>query len=136
MPDLVIIPTAVLAGPGAVFYQGIAGAAITAGQAVTLDAASKQLTLADSNAAVELATVKGIALHAASTGQPLRIQTNGTITLGGTTVGMIYVLSGTPGGIAPVAELVAGMYTSILGVGAASGTLKLSLSNSGQQVAV
>ena len=135
MPDLVITPSSVLAGQDAAFYQGVAGVAITAGQAVTLDAATKQLTLADSNAAVGLASVKGIALHAASVGQPLRIQTNGMITLGGTTVGMIYVLSGTPGGIAPAAELAVGMHTSIVGVGAASGALKLALVNSGQQVA-
>lgn len=135
MPDLVITPDSVLAGTDAAFYQGIAGAALTAGQVVTLDPATKQLKLADSNAAVALATVKGIALHAASVGQPLRIQTNGTLTVGGTTVGKIYVLSGTPGGIAPVEELLAGMYTSILGIGAAGGTLKLALVNSGQQVA-
>lgn len=134
MPDLVITPANVLAGVDAGFYQGVAGAAITAGQAVTLDSATKQLKLADSNAAVALATVKGIALHAAAVGQPLRVQTNGTITLGGTTVGTIYVLSGTPGGIAPVAELAVGMYTVILGVGAAAGALKLALMNSGQQV--
>lgn len=135
MPDLVITPASVLAGAGAAFYQGTAGAAVIAGQVVTLDAATKQLILADSNAAVTMAAVKGIALHGATTGQPLRIQTNGSITLGGTAVGMIYVLSGTPGGIAPAAELAIGMYTSILGVGAAGGTLQLALVNSGQQVA-
>lgn len=135
MPDLTITPANVLSGTNAAFYQGVAGATITAGQVVTLDATTKRLVLADSNAAAPLATVRGIALHAASTGQPVRIQTNGTITLGGTTVGAIYVLSATPGGIAPVVELLAGMRTSILGVGAATGTLQMALVNSGQLVA-
>lgn len=134
MAEIVVTPDSVLAGEDAAFYQGTAGVAVTAGQAVTLDPATKRLVLADSNAAVGLATVKGISLHAAAVGQPLRVQTNGTVTVGGTTVGVIYVLSGTPGGIAPAADQAAGMYTSVIGVGAPTGGLKLSLINSGQQM--
>ena len=130
MAELTIGPSQVLAGADADFYQGIAGQAVTPGQAVYLDSLSNRLRLADANGSQDSAEVIGIALHLAAAEQPLRVQTRGTLTLGATAApatSTVYIVGGTPGGIAPVADKVAGWYTSLLGVGAANNTLKLSL---------
>jgi hypothetical protein len=134
MPDLVLVPAEVLPGTGAAYVNGVAGAAVTAGQVCYLDAATKSFKLADANATAATATVRGIAMHGATAGQPLTLQSGGDITLGAgaaMTVGGLYVLSGTPGGIAPVAELLAAMYTTLLGVAVSATSLRLQVLNSG-----
>ena len=126
MADLSITPASVVAGTDADYYQGVSGGTVTAGMAVYLDALDNKLKAAD---------VKGIALHGASDGQPLRVQTAGSLTIGATTtVGAAYVLSATPGGIAPIADLLSAMYTTYVGVGGATNTIKLGLFASGQLV--
>src|SRR5262245_57867332 len=130
MAELTIGPSQVLSGPDADFYQGIAGQAVTAGQAIYLDSLSNRLRLADANGSQDSAEVVGIALHQAAAEQPLRIQTAGTLTLGATAApanSTVYIAGATPGGIAPVADKIAGWYTTIVGVGAPNNTVKLSL---------
>jgi hypothetical protein len=130
MAELTITPAQVLSGPDADFFQGIAGQAVTAGQAVYLDSLSNRLRLADANGSQDSAEVVGIALHEAAAEQPLRIQTDGTMTLGAgaaPVVSTVYIVGGNPGGIAPVGDKILGWYTSILGVGAANNTLRISL---------
>lgn len=113
-----------------------AGATITAGQVVYLDTTANDVAkLADNDASAATPVVAGIALHGAASGQPLRIVTGGTVTIGATvTVGKIYVLSATAGGIAPVDDLAQNKYVSIIGVGTSSSVLTLSIKNSGVQV--
>lgn len=131
MADLSVTASQVLPGlesAGATFANGTAGASITAGQAVYLDTAAGTYKLADANDSTATAVVAGIALHAASTGQPLRIQTAGPLTIGAgaaPAVGMIYAVSATAGGIAPQADLTTGHRTSIIGVGTATGVITL-----------
>ena len=128
MPDLVLVPAEVLPGAGAAYTNGSAGAAVTAGQVCYLDAASKTFKLADATDTAATATVRGIALHGATAGQPLTLQSGGDIVLGAgaaLVVGGLYVLSGTAGGIAPVAELLAAMHTTLLGVAVSATTLRL-----------
>jgi hypothetical protein len=134
MADLAITAAQVLPGTdaaGAQFAQGIAGASITAGQLVYLDSATNTYKLADNNdTSALLAIVVGVALHAAGTGQPLRVQTAGPITIGAGAApasGVIYCLSATAGGIAPSADLASGNRTTIVGVGGASNTIILRL---------
>ena len=135
MADLSITPASVVAGTDADYYQGVSGGTVTAGMAVYLDALDNKLKAADANASSKAADVKGIALHGASDGQPLRVQTAGSLTIGATTtVGAAYVLSATPGGIAPIADLLSAMYTTYVGVGGATNTIKLGLFASGQLV--
>jgi hypothetical protein len=56
------------------------------------------------------------------------VQTAGNINLGATlTVGQIYVLSATAGGIAPVADLATGHYPSILGVATTASNLLMGI---------
>lgn len=129
MVDVAITAASVLPGTeaeGAQFEYGIAAVAITAGQVVYKDAAG-QYRLADNNDTSEaLSIVAGIALNGAAAGQPLRIQTRGPYTVGGTVAaGSVFVLSATPGGVAPVADLATGNRCSILGVGTSTTRMNL-----------
>lgn len=113
---------------------GTAGATITAGQVVYLDAADGKYKLADASAATTDGVV-GIALNGGADGQPLTIQTSGIIDPGATaTEGVVYCLSATAGGIAPVGDLVTNDYVTVLGVGNAGGNIVLSILASGAQV--
>lgn len=130
MAELSITALQVLSGPDADFFQGYAGQAVTAGQAVYLDVLTNRLRLADANGSQDSAEVVGIALHEAAAEQPLRIQTAGTLTLGAgaaPATSTVYILGANPGGIAPVADKVAGWYCTVLGVGAPTNTLKMSV---------
>ena len=115
--------------------RGIAGATITAGQAVYRDASdSNQFKLADNDAA-GTDDVYGIALNSASDEQPLVVQRSGTIDMGGVVaVGTIYVLSSTAGGVAPSTDLVSTDYVTVIGVGVTATNIELSLLTSGVQV--
>ena len=112
----------------------VAGATITAGQTIYLDSTdSDKAKLADANGSSATAVLVGIALHGASSGQPLRIQTGGTITIGATTIkGTVYILSATAGGIAPHSDLANGWYRVIVGVATdTAGTIKMGILVSG-----
>lgn len=110
-----------------------AGATITAGQSLYLDTSDGKWKLFDANSGTAaVRTLQGIALNGASNGQPLDVQTAGTINLGATlSVGLIYVGSVTPGGIAPSADLATGWYTNVLGVALTAANLKMRMYASG-----
>lgn len=122
MTDLSVTPGNVSASTAAKKGKGTAGASITAGQTLYEDASDldswgkPKLKLADSDAAVALRTCVGIALHAASSGQPIQyVIEDPAFTPGGTlVVGVIYVLSDTAGGIMPAADLEIGDYPTVL----------------------
>jgi hypothetical protein len=135
MSDLTITATAILAGTDADFFQGLAGETITAGQSVYLDSLTNRVRLADANASLATAAAIGISLHGATAGQPIRVQTGGSITLGVGTLALIYVVSATAGGIAPSADIASGWYTTLLGVHAGDGVLKMSVFASQAQLA-
>lgn len=136
MADLVVTAANVAAGSGAIINRNHnAGAAITAGQTVYLDQTAQTWKLADCDAGAITSVVGGIALHAASSGQPLAVQTGGRINPGATVaVGEIYVASGTAGGIAPKADLATGDYVTVLGIGVAANAIALAIHNGGVQV--
>jgi len=126
--DLAITAASVVSSTSPTTTDGTAGATITAGQAVYLDSADSKYKLADCNLSSAAAQAVGIALHGAANGQPLKIQWGGNITIGGTvTVGTIYVLSGTAGGIAPMGDLTTGWRTTIVGVGTSATNISLRL---------
>lgn len=132
MADLVITAANVLADSSARIEHGTAGAAVTAGQVVYLDAATGTYKLADSNGAAALRSPAGIALHAAGVGQPLAVAEQGPITIGAAlTAGVAYYLSDTPGGICPVADVGSGEYATILGIASSASVLKLKIQESG-----
>jgi hypothetical protein len=129
VPDLVIVPTAVVPGDGAQYANGIAGVAITAGDVCCLDTTSQRFILA-SSLTVATSRVRGIAAHGASVGQPLRIQNGGVLNVGGAllVVGELYCLSGlTPGKIGPYSDITAGDFVTLLGIGQTTSLLLLRL---------
>lgn len=124
--DLTVTAANVAKSTGARTATGEAGATITAGQALYI-ASDGQLELADADVLASAAAV-GIALHGASTGQPITYQTGGRITIGATTtVGQVYVVSTTAGGIAPYADLGTGDFPTILGMAPTTATIDIDI---------
>lgn len=130
MADLSITAANVSGGTGFLMVTGTAGATITAGQAVYLS--GTQWLLARANAA-GTATVVGIALNNASSGQPINVLYGGIINIGATTVtGQTYALSAAnAGGIAPITDLTTGNIVSILGVATSTSAIQIVINNSG-----
>ena len=136
MADLTITATSVVRGgtsTDVVNRSYNAGATVTAGQVVYLDTAASPMTwkLAQSDGTaiqsgygdgVEF----GIALHGAASGQPLAVQTEGTITIGATIVATTeYIVSAAAGGICPAADLASTQYYTRLGYGQSTTVLAL-----------
>lgn len=133
MADITITAANVLAGGGAKQTSGIAGVAVTAGQVGYLDEATGTWKLADCDSGTAAArSPKGIFLHAAAAGQPVQVLTRGPITIGATlTPGVAYYLSGTAGGICPVADLSTGDYPTIIGIAKSATVLDVLIHESG-----
>lgn len=133
MTDISITAANVIAGTDANVATGTSGATVTAGQAVYLDSTDSRYKLADSNSGTAAARQpKGIALNGASAGQPIAVQTSGDITIGGTlTAGATYMLSDTPGGICPDADVGSGEYVCLLGVAKSTTVLDLAIQATG-----
>jgi hypothetical protein len=130
MADISVTPASVLASATALTSAGVAGATILAGQTLYKDTAnSSVLKLADSNSTLLVSSVCGIALHGASSGQPIKyVYEDSTFTPGATlTVGQTYAQSSTAGGIAPIADLVSGDYPNVLFVAKSTTTAVLKL---------
>lgn len=133
MADLSVTAANVAAGSGSSVSHGTAGATITAGQVVALDASTDRYILADSNSATAAVRVPvGIALHASLNGQPLAVLTRGPITIGATmTAGTTVALSETPGGLQPTADLASGEYPSIMGMATSTTVLNVKIQSAG-----
>lgn len=133
MADLTITATAVVPGSGSQIKNVTSGATITAGKSVVRDSATGKWVLADSNhATVALRTAGGIALNAASDGQPLAVLTGGPITLGAIlTAGVAYYQSDTAGGICPVADVGAGERSVLIGIAKSTSSLEVDIQDSG-----
>jgi len=129
MADLTVTAASVAPGTDATIEPNYnAGATITAGQTVYLSTTTNTWLLADANLSQAAAVLGGVALNGASSGQPLAVLTRGNLNPGATAVvGMVYVLSGTAGGIAPVADGVTGWYTSILGIGTTTSNIAVNI---------
>ena len=126
MADLSITAANVIAATASIKKNGTAGATITAGQVVYLDATAGKYKLADADN-VPAAGFSGvqIALNGASDNQPITVANSGDIAMGSVfTAGTAYYLSGTPGGIAPVADVATGDDVVLIGVAASATTLK------------
>jgi hypothetical protein len=108
------------------YEQKTAGATITAGQALYYDASTNRMKLADADSSSTTRVFYGIALNAASTGQPVFVQRTGSITIGATLIpGMQYVLSNTAGGIMPISDLISGDYFVPIGTATSASVLLL-----------
>lgn len=128
MSDLSITAASVAKVSGGVSKEFVAGASITAGKSVYLDANNKwQLAQADTAGHLGTGARTGIALHAAANGQPLAVQEGGVIAIGATvTVGTIYVISAAnAGGVAPFADLASTNKIHVLGIGSTSSRIDM-----------
>lgn len=130
----------VVSSAGARTISGTSGATITAGMPVYRDASDGNKfkpAIATSEAA---AAVVGIALCAASNGQPLVVQTEGTINAGCNFVTPalpIFLSAEDAGAIVPFADIgLSGAYCTILGVTASSSLLELNIFASGSALPV
>ena len=128
MADLTITAANVVKGSDASTKRGIAGETIAQGKAVYLAATGKYM-LADADSATALARqATGIALTGSSLNQPIVVQERGDITIGATlTVGAPYYLSGTAGGICPLADVSTGEYYCMLGLAKSTTVLTLNI---------
>lgn len=134
MADISVTAASVLASSTALTASGVAGATILAGQTIYKDTAnSNVLKLADSNSTLLISTVEGIALHGASSGQPVKyVYDDPNFTPGATlTVGQTYALSSTAGGIAPIADLTTGDFPNVLFVAKSTTTAVLKIVRGG-----
>lgn len=118
---------------GGTTRTGTAGAAITAGQAVYLDAADGKYKLASANSGTAAARVPvGIALNNAANGQPVTVQSDGQITIGAALApGATYYSSATAGGISPAADLTTGWYPTVLGLAVSATVLDIKIHQAG-----
>lgn len=136
MASLTITAANVLPGSNASIKRGIAGATITAGQVVYLDAATTgEWLLADADHASAAARGSGdigIALNGAADGQPIAVQTDGNITIGATmTAGLAYFLSPTPGEIGVYGDILSGDYVTLVGISTSTTVLSLNFKYTG-----
>ena len=108
---------------------GTAGATITAGQAVYIDTSdSNKIKLADANGTTPATTFAGIALNAASSGQPVSYCTNDTagFTIGATVLaGDTIWLSPTAGGLTKTIGDLSGGLAIVVGVMLTTTTMNL-----------
>jgi len=115
--DLSVTAANFRAGEGAVYITGYAGVDITAGQLVAISPSTGKFILADANDP-DLCKVAGIAGNDAKSTRPVDVVVRADNMILGATLDMsfpFYVVSATPGGIAPAADLGAGgMYPAVV----------------------
>lgn len=129
MADITVTAASVVAGADSTTTSGTAGVTITAGQAVYLDATTGKWALADADSATAAQRrAAGIALNGAALNQPIKVLTSGDVTIGATvTAGVAYYLSGTAGGICPVADIGAGEYVNLIGIATSATVLRVGI---------
>ena len=134
MVDISITASSVANGGASEFEKkGVAGAAITAGEALYIDTAnSNVLKLAQDDGTTLEATVAGISLCDAAIGQlVVYLASGGTLTINAVgTAGETYIVSATAGGIAPIADISTNI-VSYIGYGISTTSLKLNIVNTG-----
>lgn len=135
MADLTITAASVQPLAGATTINVTYGEAVTQGQVVR-DGGDGEYYLADNDATDE-DVAAGIAITPGGDGEFGIIATAGPVDVGAPlTVGTIYCLSDTPGGICPSTDLANPQKVTILGVATAAGSLDLDINVSGATVPV
>jgi predicted transcriptional regulator len=122
LADLIPVAANVIKGTvGVSITGGIAGETVTAGQAAYLKASDGRWYKAQCTTTAEVAGGNGfgVLLNGASAGQPVQVQTGGTVTLGcAILVGVFYYCSKLgAGGIGIVGDLVSTNFVSVIGYG-------------------
>jgi len=126
MTDLVITAASVQKTDTTSIKEGVAGVAILAGQYIVRDPTTRRMVLGDGDVAVTDIANSGVALNSAAIGQPVDYAWDGDVNMGAVlAAGRVYVLSSTPGAIAPVADLASGDFTLVLGIARTTSVLAL-----------
>ena len=128
MANLTLTASAVIPGANAVIETGVAGTTIVAGDVLYRDTSdASKLKLADANDASSIVRlVRGIAICSAAPGQRVSYVTeDDSLTLGSALfdIGDGFIVSATPGKIAPEADLASGMYRTNLGIAVSTGAI-------------
>lgn len=133
MADLTITAANVIKGASAQAADGIAGATITAGMSIYPDASdSNKLKPCEHDQDAEEAACSGIALNNAGNNQPIKYCKEGPLAFGAIlTVGETYVVGAGAGGIAPIGDLGADDYVTILGVASTTSQLDVKINATG-----
>lgn len=135
MADLSLTANNVVPDDGYASVMGVAGETLTAGVVVYLKESDTRYWKAHTETSSATSTAIGIALNGAAAGQPVRVMTGGTVTIGATVgVGTLYILS-TAGLICPSADLATSDWVTYLGVATTAAKLKLGIQVSGVQKA-
>lgn len=131
MADLTQTAANVQSGAGNTTQTRDASVAVTAGDSVYLDA-NNLVTPCENDQTATEALCAGVALNDAAAGQPVTYQTGGQINLGATlVVGETYVVGAVAGAIAPVADVIATEFSTIIGVAISTSLLEMGLLPSG-----
>jgi hypothetical protein len=134
MANITITASGVLPTTTTTTDSGIAGETVTAGAPLYQKSSdSNYLWQCDADLSQEAANCKGIALHGATRGQPIRYATGGDLTLPTMVQGVVYCPSATAGAICPYNDVDTGttLYATILGVASSTTNLKLAIMPSG-----
>ena len=113
-------------------FTGLAGEALTAGQAVYQDPDDQLWYLSDANA-TDKRQVEAIALASVAAGQVVPLVGDGALLVLNSvlTVATLYCLSSTPGGIAPYADVASASNRFSIGYGETTTGLRLSFKDLG-----
>ena len=133
MADLSVTAGSVQPAEDAVVRYYTAGATITAGQPVYVNSVTGRVHPAAAAAAGsdELARAVGIAVAGGGETQRIGVQVSGDITIGGTCAsGLVYIVSGTAGGISPHTDATTPATTelcTVLGVGISTTKIRIGI---------
>lgn len=138
MAAYTITAAEVTAGTGATIKYGIAGVAITAGQALYLDETTNTLKLAQADGTAAESACVGVAINSSAAGQPCGYVAQGdvnldTAALTGASKGEVTSLGATAGGLYPNEDVQTTERVCIVGVMKTSnpGVLTVSINDSG-----
>jgi predicted transcriptional regulator len=132
MADLTITAGNVIPVTGYQFEDKLAGEAITRGQTIYEKASDGKWYKSQADGTAAEAEGKAIALADAGANQPLRGIIAGNLGLGAImTVGIVYVVSTTAGGIAPYSDLGSTNRVCLVGVATTTSNLALKIFASG-----
>ena len=131
MSDFSVTAASVVRTANTAISEGIAGGTLTAGQALYVDTSdSSKLKGCDADASAT-SVCAGIALHGASSGQPIKYATNGNLTFNAAfAAGDCVCVSTTVGGLAPYADLASGDFVTVVGIATSTTNLKIQINAS------
>lgn len=129
MADLVVTAANVVEGSAPQTIQGFAGETITAGMSVYQAANGRWMKAKCGGTSIEagVGTLIGIAVVGSLNNQPITVQIGGQVNVGATlTVGVIYCISATYGGLAPIADMVSTNKLTLMGLAVSASALDMS----------